>query len=106
MIVSHGSPIAASHLSMHNRWMYVGQCTLSITLVEGDNFMSALSLSLSLTISTCRLKSVNDKSHLSQQTYLHETQSKRGEHEKAKEYEANIRKELGSSKSSLSLTYN
>ncbi|GMS84612.1 hypothetical protein PENTCL1PPCAC_6787 [Pristionchus entomophagus] len=39
LIVSHGSPIASSHLYLFSRWAYVGQCTVSTIAYRQGTYM-------------------------------------------------------------------
>ncbi|GMR36936.1 hypothetical protein PMAYCL1PPCAC_07131 [Pristionchus mayeri] len=75
LIVSHGSPIASSHLYLFSRWAYVGQCTISTIAYRHGNYVAL---------------SIGDSSHLSNQSNLHPIQSKKGETEKAKELESKV----------------
>ncbi|KAF8360284.1 hypothetical protein PRIPAC_87207 [Pristionchus pacificus] len=75
LIVSHGSPIASSHLYLFSRWAYVGQCTVSTIAYRKGVYVPL---------------SIGDSSHLSNQSNLHRVQSKKGETEKAEELERNV----------------
>lgn len=78
LIVSHGSPIASSHLYLFNQWAYVGQCTISTIAYRQGTYVPL---------------SIGDSSHLSNQSNLHRVQSKKGETEKAMELERRVNEE-------------
>ncbi|KHJ90565.1 phosphoglycerate mutase family protein [Oesophagostomum dentatum] len=61
LFISHGSPTAACHLAICGTWKYVGQCTIGKVITEAG-------------IMKCEY--FGDKRHLSDQTDLHEAQSK------------------------------
>ncbi|KAL6735690.1 hypothetical protein Aduo_006106 [Ancylostoma duodenale] len=61
LFVSHGSPTAACHLAINGSWKYVGQCTIGKVITNAD---------------TMKCEYFGDKRHLSDQTNLHEAQSK------------------------------
>ncbi|GMT15084.1 hypothetical protein PFISCL1PPCAC_6381, partial [Pristionchus fissidentatus] len=78
LIVSHGSPIASTHLYLFSEWAYVGQCTISTIAFRQGHYRPLV---------------IGDNSHLSNRSNLHAVQSKKGETEKAMELEKKIQEE-------------